>query len=214
MDYNLLRKEWIPMLYRDGQFRRIGICQALTDAGKIRQIAASNPMDRVALLRFLLAVLQWCKPSLTDEDRKRLEIAKGIPDDWLKDKLGTEEQCNAAFDFLRDRNPFYQDDPSEDVKPVAVTNLLHELPSGSKIAHFRHTRDYREGICLPCCALAIVRWPAVASAGTAGAGQSMTASINGNTPAYSVPLGGNLLATLPLGWPSVHLVEGRWPCHV
>ena len=28
---------------------------------RIRQIAASNPMDRMAILRFLLALLYWCK---------------------------------------------------------------------------------------------------------------------------------------------------------
>ncbi len=55
MQYNLLNEEWIPVLYHKGEWKRVGIIKALQEAGQIRQIAASNPMDRVAVLRFLLA---------------------------------------------------------------------------------------------------------------------------------------------------------------
>jgi len=191
MDYDLLREEWIPMLYRDGQFRRVGICQALTDARTIRQIAASNPMDRVALLRFLLAVLMWCKEdaksSLAGLDEKRA----GIPENWLA-KL---KENKAAFNLLGDGKRFYQD-LKAGTPDVGASNLMHEFPSGSKIAHFRHIRDDSDGLCLGCCALALVRWSVLASAGTAGAGQSMTASLNGNTPAYTFHAGPNLFITL------------------
>ena len=61
VNFNLLDEPWIPVLYHDGRCARIGIQKALEEAGDIRQIAASNPMDRVALLRFLLAVLYWCR---------------------------------------------------------------------------------------------------------------------------------------------------------
>ena len=60
-EYNLLDEQWIPVLWGDGKFSRVGIKEALTRAGEIRQVAASNPMDRVAILRFLLALLYWCK---------------------------------------------------------------------------------------------------------------------------------------------------------
>ena len=49
MSYNLLDEEWIPVLYRDGRWKRLGIRKVLEDAGRIRQIAASNPMDRERL---------------------------------------------------------------------------------------------------------------------------------------------------------------------
>ena len=54
--YNLLVKPFIPVLWRDGRPDRAGVMAALTEAGRIRQIAASNPMDNVTLTRFLLAV--------------------------------------------------------------------------------------------------------------------------------------------------------------
>jgi hypothetical protein len=50
---NLLVERWIPVLWKNGKTSRVGIRDALTQAGKIRQIAASNPMDNVALLRLL-----------------------------------------------------------------------------------------------------------------------------------------------------------------
>jgi hypothetical protein len=50
MTYNLLDEKWIPVLYRDGKWDRVGIRKAIEDAGRIRQIAAGNPMDRVSQL--------------------------------------------------------------------------------------------------------------------------------------------------------------------
>jgi hypothetical protein len=80
MCFNLVDEQWIPVLRRDGRYERVGIQRALTESGHIRQIAASNPLDNVALLRFLLAVLLWCKGDLTDEDRALLnDDADGIP---------------------------------------------------------------------------------------------------------------------------------------
>jgi hypothetical protein len=210
MNYNLLEEKWIPVLGANGEPGRVGIRTALMESGHIRQIAASNPMDNVALLRLLLAVLQWCKRSLTVEERETLESAGGIPGDWLEGKLGTEDKPNLAFDLLGANGGFYQDQSAVGGR-IAVTNLVHDLPSGSKIAHFRHAHDDRDGMCLACCAMALARWPGVASAGTAGGGQSMTASINGNTPTYAIPIGANLLATLRLTWPNGQAVEGDTP---
>lgn len=53
--FNLVEARWIPVLRANGRFERMGIRKALTEAGRIRQIAASNPMDYLALLRSLLA---------------------------------------------------------------------------------------------------------------------------------------------------------------
>ncbi|MCW5775613.1 MAG: type I-E CRISPR-associated protein Cse1/CasA [Phycisphaeraceae bacterium] len=53
MAFNLVTEPWIPVLRCNGRAERVGIRAALAEAGSIRQIAASNPMDNVALLRFL-----------------------------------------------------------------------------------------------------------------------------------------------------------------
>ena len=209
-DTNLLTMDWIPVLRTNGRPDRVGIREALTQAGSIRQIAASNPMDNVALLRLLLAVLQWCKPTLDDDEPQALNGADGIPAVWLAGKLGTENAPNPVFDLLGEVGPFLQDTSVAQTKATPSTNLLHEVPSGSNVAHFYHARDFQSGLCPACCSVAIVRWSAYASAGTAGAGQSMTAAPNGNTPAYCQPLSSTLLLTLQLSWP-ISSVDGDQP---
>jgi len=190
--YNLLEERWIPVLYGNGKNDRVGICQALTDAHKIRQIAASNPMDRVALLRFLLAVLMWCKEDAKSSLAALAEKSVGISENWLA-KL---EENKAAFNLFDEQQPFMQDLAVKGEKTNAATELIHDLPSGSALNHFRHTRDKEDGLCPACCALGLVRWPCYATAGTKGAGKSMTASPNGNTPTYAFPVCNTLLQCL------------------
>lgn len=239
-DYNLLDEEWIPVLHHNGTAQRVGILRALEDADRIRQIAASNPMDRVAVLRFLLALLYWCNEDTSVGVSEN--AVDSFPSNWFA-TLSANKEC---FDLLDSRRPFYQDLRLSDEfrkraeeavdkqtsrsKPkhssdersrrvqeiiqgsfVASTNLMHDLPSATNIAHFRHIQDERDGMCLPCCALGLIRWSTAAPAGTAGAGQSMTAGINGVTPTYSVPTGASLLATLLLAGPSAHAVQNDAP---
>ncbi|MDO8586866.1 MAG: type I-E CRISPR-associated protein Cse1/CasA [Armatimonadota bacterium] len=202
--YNLLDEKWIPVLYHNGTVERVGILKALEDADRIRQIAASNPMDRLAILRFLLAVLYWCKGN-PPADMNANDI-DSFPSEWFA-KL---DESKESFNLLGAKGGFYQDHETKGIV-VSVTNLLHDLPSATNIAHFRHIRDERDGMCLPCCALGILRWSTAAPAGTAGAGQSMTASINGVTPTYSIPTGATLLTTLLLTWPGAHAVQNDAP---
>ena len=56
-NYNLLEEKWIPVLRSNGKFDHVGIYTALNEADRIRCIAAGNPMDRMAILRFLLAYI-------------------------------------------------------------------------------------------------------------------------------------------------------------
>jgi hypothetical protein len=213
MGFNLLEDGFIPVVWADGRADpnsyRVGIRQALTEAGRIRQIAASNPMDNVALVRFLLAVLQWCRPEAEQDELGPLcrERPVGIPPDWVEGKFGAHRD---DFELLDQTQGFGQDAGVKGNK-VAASNLLHDLPSASNVAHFRHTRDFREGVCPACCAMGLVRWSAYASAGTAGSGESMTAGIHGNTPAYSLPEGHCLLETLRLNWPMAGQPEGDAP---
>lgn len=192
LHFNLLVSPWIPVLWNDGRFSKIGIQEALTRSGEIRQIAASNPMDRVSLLRFLLSVLMWCREDAKSAIAALDEKSVGIPENWLA-KL--KEHTN-AFDLFDNQRPLAQDLAVKNEKTNAVTELIHDLPSGSALNHFCHTRDKVDGMCPACCALGLIRWSCYATAGTKGAGKSMTASPNGNTPAYALPVCNTLLQCL------------------
>lgn len=202
--YNLLEEKWIPVLYGDGKTDRVGIWQALTDAHTIRQIAASNPMDRVALLRFLLAVLIWCKEdaksSLAALDEKGAEI----PGTWLA-KLNENK---AAFNLLGDSKRFYQDKSLKGKSSRPIGDLLVEFPGADSVNHMRHVvHDSSYGFCPACCALGILRFSVWAPAN-----RFYPASVNPGSAAYAFIEGKNLFQILCINLPETnpHVDQAPW----
>lgn len=187
-DFNLLVEPWIPVLYNNGQFLRVGIWKALIEAGRIRQLAASNPMDRLAILRFLLALLYWCKGSPPTEAGTSIE--NSFPASWFS-KLDSNKDC---FNLLGNRKRFYQDPRAKRSRPS--TDLLQEIPAGNNFWHFRHSTDKTDGLCPACCAMGLLRLPLFSVSGL----PDLKAGINGTPPIYVVPCGVSLLDTLRANW--------------
>lgn len=208
MNYNLLEEEWIPVLYHDGRWERVGIRKALGEAHQIRQIAASNPMDRVATLRFLLAVLYWCKGSPPKYTSGKFDDP--LPANWFS-KLDENREC---FNLLGDGKRFYQHSPSKQTVAEHATHyLIHEIPSGTNKWHFRHATDRREGLCPACCAMGLLRLPAFATSGGKGMDKDSGKSpgINQKPPLYMMPVGVSLAQTLRLSWrPCENLQTPEW----
>lgn len=199
--YNLLVEEWIPVLTGSGEPRRVSIWTALTEAGRIRQVAASNPLDNVSLLRFLLAVLQWCKPTPSEAELGGLDGAPGVPEAWLEGRLGTPDAPNPIFNILGDGPRFYQDETLRSGRQRPVGDLLSEFPTETKVAHLRHVRDKEYGLCPACCAVGIVRHSAFATPSAHGNREQKPAGINGGTPAYGFWLHNSLLRDIRASWP-------------
>jgi CRISPR type I-E-associated protein CasA/Cse1 len=210
-DFNLLEEQWIPVLWSDGKVSRVGITEALKQAGRIRQIAASNPMDRVAILRFLLALLYWCTGNPQNEGS--IFSGDSFPADCFS-KLDDNEEC---FCLLGEGKRFYQDRDARE-RRRAVTDLIQEIPTGNNFWHFRHSIDQRDGLCPACCAMGLLRLPLFSVSGL----PDLKSGINGTPPVYIVPLGTSLLKTLQASWviytelgepawvqPSVHPVPGQ-----
>ncbi len=154
-----------------------------------------------------IAVLQWCKPAPKSEELEKLrrEEVVGIPPDWLKKKLGTPDQPTAEFDLLRDPIAYNQVLPSNTKTVPGANVLLHEAPSGSNKAHFRHIRDKEAPLCLACCALGLARLPAF----TASEGRGRFPGINQTPPIYFFPQAETLLRTLLSSWPMTELSYDR-----
>jgi hypothetical protein len=204
-NYNLLDKNWIPVLWSDGKVNRVEIKKALTQAHKIRQIAASNPMDRVAIIRFLLALLYWCRGSPQNDENSKL--AESFPEDWFS-KLDENKDC---FNLLGDGKRFYQSHVVEpcknENKDHEVISLIQEIPNGDDKWHFRHSTDKVNGFCQACCALGLLRLPIF----TSGEGRGWHQGINGKPPIYFLQIGKTLLETLFLNWKSSKdLGEPAW----
>lgn len=201
--FNLIEEDWIPVLRANGRFERVGIRRALSEAGLIRQIAASNPMDNVALLRFLIAVLLWCRPDLSENDRQGLRDANGISANWLK-KL---DENVAAFNLLGDGERFYQDVCVKDKEPRPIADVLVEFPGADSVNHMRHiVHDGTYGFCPACCALGILRLSVWAPAN-----RFYPASVNPGSAAYAFAEGGALLLTLVANLPGASACAVRAP---
>jgi len=226
MSFNLLIEPWIPVLYLDGRYRRVGIREALTQAGRIRQIAASNPMDNVALLRFLLAVLLTCRHRLSNDDRANLAGGNGIPADWLNSELGTASEPNETFNLLGDGTRFYQDkrlvgellrakqqkwDKAREKRRTTTNKTPRPTsmddsefrPIGDLLVEFptetkiAHLRHVRDREYGLCPACcALGIIRCCAFANYAGRGY--TSGLNGPAPAYAIAQGETLLQTLLL----------------
>jgi len=202
MHYNLLEEGWIPVLYRDGRVVRLGILKTLEDARRIRQIAVSNPMDRVALLRFLLAVLMWCKKDAKDALMGLDEKSTGIPEDWLS-KL---KEHKTAFNLLGDGPRFYQDDSLKG-EPRPISDLLVEFPGEDSVNHMRHVvHDGSYGFCPACCAMGILRFSVWAPANA-----FYPASVNPSSAAYALIEGETLLQTLCANLPKTNPQSDQAP---
>ncbi len=208
MNYNLLDYAFIPVIWSDGRADRVGIKTALAEAGSIRQIAASNPMDNVALLRFLLAVLYWCKGLPPNQSELEKILAAGqFPPDWFT-KLDQHRDC---FNLLGDGERFYQNQAYKNQSPEHTINyLIHEVPSGTNKSHFQHTVDFLNGLCPACCAMGLIRLPVFATSGGKGMSSSTGKSpgINSKPPLYVVPMGTTLAANLALSWSPTSLDLG------
>lgn len=201
--YNLLEEKWIPVLYTDGKTDRIGIWQALTEAGKIRQIAASNPMDWVSLLRFLLAVLMWCKKDAKSSLAALDKESTGVPEDWLA-KL---KENKDAFNLLGEGKRFYQNESLKNENSRPISDLLFEFPGEDSVNHIYHiVHDNSYGLCPACCAMGILRFSVWAPAN-----RFYSASVNPGSAAYALIEGKNLFQILGANLPETNPQSDQAP---
>lgn len=201
-EFNLLTENWIPVLYCNGDWTRVGIRKALTEAHRIRVIAASNPMDRVAILRFLLAVLYWCQGNPPE--------GPASPDSFLDESFTRLKENMECFNLLGSGKRFYQDKSAKRIRPV--TDLIQEIPAGNNFWHFSHATDKSDGLCPACCSIGLLRLPLFSVSGLSGPGEpNLMAGINGVPPIYVVPWGKTLKETLTANWSSCQtLGEPTW----
>jgi len=205
VSFNLIDEKWIPVLYSNGAAKRVGILQAFKDAHLIRQIAASNPMDRVALLRFLSAVLMWCRENVKSDLTELNQKSTGVPEDWLT-KLNN---YRTAFKLLGDGNRFYQDESVKNNESRPIADLLVEFPGADSVNHMRHVFHGFYGFCPACCALGILRLSSWAPAN-----RFYPASVNPGSAAYSIVAGKNLLQTFQANLPETNIAvdQSPWLC--
>lgn len=197
-NFNLIEEPWVPVMTRRGDFERLGIEEVLARADRIRSIAAGNPMDKVAILRFLIALLYWCRGSPSEESGHGGELF--TPDCFRKLNHNRER-----FNLFGQGKRFYQTGNAE--RPRPATDLLQEIPTGHNAWHFLHSIDGVEGLCPYCCVLGLLRLPLFSVSGL----PDLKAGINGAPPIYVIPCGETLRETLLFNWSGAEeLGEPSW----
>jgi len=210
MNYNLLRENWIPVLWQDGLAGRVGVIDGLLHAHRIRQIALASPLDVFAVHRFMLTLLYWKAPQggSVEEARKGMLDGKRIP------KAVVEAIVKGAhrFDLFDKDAPFLQDLSVSSAKAEkSAGSFFAELASGTNIAHFHHGDDERLQLCCPCAALGLLRVVPWTQAGGAG----LAPSVHGAPPIMALAIGDSLAATLGLNLVPLECEPGepRWSGH-
>lgn len=183
--YNLTDQPWINVLHHDGRPVRLSLADTLRSAHSLH-LAYSNPMDRLATFRFLLALGYWCFANTGQAP----ESGQALPPAWL----GWLEENREYFELFGEGRRFYQSPGSARTRPS--TDLIHELPAANNFWHFRHVTDYIDGLCPACCVSGLLRLPVFTTIGGAGLG----AGLNQTPPVYAIWQGTSLAETLGLNW--------------
>ncbi len=209
MNYNLLEEEWIPVLMRDGEYRRVGAIDAFERGGEIRCITLASPLDLFGVHRFLLTLLYWKANLAGGVEQVRGSLLKGAMPRQVLNGIKNEAHC---FDLFDDKSPFLQDPSARaEKKKKSVGYLFAELASGTNIAHFHHGDDENMRLCLPCATLGVLRVVPWTQAG----GSGLTPSVHNAPPIMAIATGDNLAMTLGLNLVplDVEAGEAKWSGH-
>jgi len=209
VNYNLLEEKWLPVLWKNGNFRHESVIEVLNHAGEIRCINLANPLDYFAVHRFLLTLLYW-KAGLAggvEKTRELLLRGKNIPVAVL---TGIKE-ATPCFDLFNEESPFLQDSDVKRKDPKSAGSLFAECATGTNIAHFHHGDDENMRLCLNCAVLGMLRVVPWSQAGGAG----LTPSVHNAPPIMVVATGDNLAITLGLNLVplEVRTGEAKWSGH-
>lgn len=138
--YNLLDEEWLPVIDRQGEHRRVSLRGAFEQATEIRELRADSPLVTVSLHRLLLAILYRVCPPMTIDDWGKL-WKNGLPVARIHDYL---ERHREGFWLVHPTRPWLQKielsdkDTSED---APITKLMIGAAAKNNRQIFDHSSD-------------------------------------------------------------------------
>jgi hypothetical protein len=209
LSYNLLYEKWIPVLWNNGDYSKVGIKEALIQAYQIRQIATPSPLDTFAIYRFLFSLLYWKADMVGGVEQLRKALLTGELPRTVVNGIENEEH---PFDLFDEKRPFLQDVTISNVKVMkSVGSLFAEMATGTNITHFHHGSDEDMRLCLPCITLGLLRVVPWTQSGGAG----LTPSVHNAPPIMTMAIGDNLAITLGLNIVSLAANAGtpQWSGH-
>ena len=194
MPYSVLTEPVIPVLMPDGNEKSIGIREAILEAHHIRDVSGSNPLERYAVLRLLIAFTMDMLHPKTGYDREELLQAGCFDSGVLDAYVAKCEKGGPRFDLFDPEHPFLQSKFDEKLdskakKPAAV--ILHALPSGNNHIFIDHRLADSHRVTVPEAFRALCASYVFCVSGTAG-----PSSVNNTPPLFAVMIGRNLFETI------------------
>ena len=141
MSYDLTTEPWIPVRWCDGKVgpEAVGLCDALTQAHRIREVTTESPLQTVALYRLLQALFLRLYPESGDEATWMALWEQGHFDVELVSNYF--DQRRERFDLLHPKRPFYGH-PNPPVSETSTVAKLFEFEaSKNNPTLFDHTTD-------------------------------------------------------------------------
>lgn len=180
MEFNLIEKQWIPVLRRDGTKAMIAPWEVTKDfaVNPVVSLNAPRPDFNGALIQFLIGLVQTvAAPQSALEWRKKL-VEPPTPEE-LKEKFATVQH---AFELGGDGPRFMQDFEPLNVQPSTIDSLLIDEPGENTLRNntdfFVKRKEFHFAMCPSCSATAVLTLQTNAPAG----GRGYMTSLRGGGP--------------------------------
>lgn len=136
---NLTNIPWLQATTVKNRLVEVSLTEALTQAHTLTAVLGQTPLERVALLRFLLAVLyRACQPETENEAQRQYQTGQ-FDADRLKNYFAMWQKRFCLFD---PDHPFYQvAHPPASLKPSNVNRLFLSYTTGIKSTLHNHNHD-------------------------------------------------------------------------
>lgn len=190
MNYSVITEPVIPVLWPDGTSSTIGLRETFLRAHEIQDIQGDTPLERYALLRFLIAfAMDMLHPADSYARRDLLDAGRFDPE-IFDAYIAMCEKNGPRFDLFDSEHPFLQSKYDEQLdakaeKPVAA--IIHSLPSGNNHVFIDHRKANTHEVSCDKAFRALVASYLFCVSGTAG-----PSSVNNTPPLYTVIVGKNL----------------------
>jgi CRISPR system Cascade subunit CasA len=103
--FNLIDREWIPCSLLDGSTRQFSLQDLFANAHRIRDVSPDLSLEKIALYRFLLAILHRNFGPASTGEWQRLWQADKFDENVLE---GYFSKWYSRFDLFDEQHPFYQ----------------------------------------------------------------------------------------------------------
>lgn len=141
MTFNLLDEPWLPVYELDGHVRDVSLENVFANGTAFRGLAIGFAPERVAVTRFLVAVLQSALRGPAGRSERL---------GWLQDPVRAQaevaiylERWRERFDLFDPEWPFMQKPIGDDASDKSIAVLKLEWASGNNVTLFDHHRDDR-----------------------------------------------------------------------